>query len=210
MDRFLIVGLGNPGREYAGSRHNIGFHCIDALAHTHGLTFTRLQHKALITDGRIAGQRAVLAKPQTFMNRSGQSVGALMRFYKLPIENLIVVHDDLDLPLGTLRLRKQGGAGGQRGMRDIINHLGTNTFARVRFGIGRPPGRMDPAAYVLQQFDGDELPEVEAVTRRVVCALETWLRDGIDIAMTQHNGTGQPPATEAPPASNGTDTNGAA
>ncbi|MBN1285963.1 MAG: aminoacyl-tRNA hydrolase [Anaerolineae bacterium] len=189
MDRYLIVGLGNPGREYAETRHNIGFRCVDELARLYGLAFARVQHRALTTDGLIAGRRAALAKPQTYMNLSGESVGALVRFYKLPLENLIVVHDDLDLPLGTVRLRKQGGAGGQKGMRSIIQHLGADEFARVRAGIGRPPGRMDPADYVLQKFDAGELPVVEEVMGRVVRALETWLREGIEIAMTRYNGS---------------------
>lgn len=196
MDRFLIVGLGNPGREYAGSRHNIGFHCVGEFARLHNLSFSRMHQRALIADGRAAGQRVVLAKPQTFMNLSGESVGTLVRFYKLPLENLIVVHDDLDLPLGTVRLRKKGGAGGQKGMRNIIQHLGTNEFARIRVGIGRPPGRMDPADYVLQKFKDGELPVVEDVTGRVIDALETWLREGIEIAMSRYNGSVLPP--EAP------------
>lgn len=203
MDRFLIVGLGNPGREYAETRHNVGFRCVGELARAYGLTFSRVQHKALVTDWRIAGQQVLLAKPQTFMNLSGQSVAGLVRFYKLPLENLIVVFDDLDLPLGTIRLRKQGGAGGHKGMSDIIARLGTDAFPRVRVGIGRPPGRMDPTAYVLQAFKPDELPLVEEVTGRVVRALETWLREGIEIAMTRHNDTGEPRAEAPKPAGEG-------
>ena len=199
MDRFLIVGLGNPGPEYADTRHNIGFMCADELARAHGLTFSRRQSKALVADGRIAGRKALLAKPQTFMNLSGQSVAGLTRFYQVPLERVMVIFDDLDLPLGVIRLRKEGGAGGHKGMRDIIERLGSDAFPRLRVGIGRPPGRMDPAAYVLRPFDADEQPVVEQVRERAVRALETWLAEGIEMAMSRHNGpSDDAPATSAP------------
>lgn len=193
MERFLIVGLGNPGREYANSRHNVGFMCVDEVARAHGLTFARVQSQALVTDGVIAGQKVLLAKPQTFMNRSGLSVAGLVRFYQIPFERLMVVFDDLDLPLGVVRLRKGGGAGGHKGMHDIIQRLGSNAYPRLRIGIGRPPGRMDPAAYVLRPFDAEALPVVEEVRWRAVSALETWLAEGIEVAMTRHNGPGEQP-----------------
>jgi PTH1 family peptidyl-tRNA hydrolase len=189
MSRYLITGLGNPGKEYADTRHNIGFRCVDAMARAHGLSFSRVQHKALTADGLIAERRATLVKPQTFMNLSGQSVGGLVNFYKVPLDNLIVIYDDLDLPPGMVRLRKKGGAGGHKGMHDIIKRLGTNEFARVRVGIGRPPGKMEPTAFVLQPLKADDLPVVEDVTDRVVQAIETWLREGIEAAMTRHNGS---------------------
>ncbi len=191
MERFLIVGLGNPGREYADTRHNIGFECADALARAHGLTFSRRQSKALVADGLVAGKKVTLAKPQTFMNLSGQSVAGLVRFYRVPLERLLVIFDDLDLPLGTIRLRKSGGAGGHKGMRDIIGRLGSDAFPRLRVGIGRPPGRMDPAAYVLRPFDAEELPLLEEVRWRAVRALESWLIEGIELAMSRHNGPGE-------------------
>ena len=147
---FLIIGLGNPGREYAQTRHNVGFMLIDRLAvrlNAHGL---KMQAKAIVTDARYGEQKILLAKPQTFMNLSGQAVQGLIHFYKLPLDHVLVAHDDLDLPFCTLRMRPGGGAGGQKGIKSTIDQLGTNEFARLRLGIDRPPGRMDPAAYVLQ------------------------------------------------------------
>src|SRR5262245_59967906 len=155
-DRYLIVGLGNPGRDYAKTRHNIGFRCVDAIAAANGMTFSKRQTKALIADGLIAGRKVLLAKPQTFMNLSGQAVRGLMDFCKIPQANLLVISDDMDLPAGTLRIREKGGAGGQKGLKSIIEHRGTQEFARLRVGLGRPPGRMDPADYVLQDFDKSE------------------------------------------------------
>ena len=164
-DFTLIVGLGNPGREYAGNRHNVGFQIADRVALAHGLTFSKVQQQAMIALGRLSDHRVVIAKPQTFMNVSGRAVSGLLNFYKIPRERLIVIFDDLDLPFGTLRLRSEGGAGGHNGMRSIIGQLGANDFARLRVGIGRPPGRMDPAAYVLQDFGRDETLELPEYTR---------------------------------------------
>jgi PTH1 family peptidyl-tRNA hydrolase len=189
MSRYLIAGLGNPGKAYADTRHSIGFRCVDAVARAHGLSFSRVQHKALVADGLIAEKRVTLVKPQTFMNLSGQSVSGLVNFYKVPLDNLIVVYDDLDLPPGMLRLRKKGGSGGHKGVRDIIERLGTSTFARVRVGIGRPPGKMEPTAFVLQPFKAGDLLLIEDVVDRVVQAIETWLREGIEAAMTRYNGS---------------------
>src|SRR5579859_121319 len=186
-DRYLIVGLGNPGRDYESTRHNVGFRCVDALAAVHKLTFDKHQARALLADGLIGEKRVTLAKPQTFMNLSGESVGSLVTFYKLPLERLIVVSDDLDIPLGTLRLRMAGSAGGQNGLKSVIAHLGTQEFSRLRFGIGRPPGRMEVVAYVLQGFAKADDILVDETISRAVKALETWLTDGIEIAMTRFN-----------------------
>lgn len=188
-DRFLIVGLGNPGRKYVSTRHNAGFWVVDELARRWNLPGGKSERHAITSDGIINGKRALLAKPQTYMNLSGESVRALVDFYKIDLEQIIIIHDDLDLPLGTLRLRKTGGAGGQRGLRNIIQHFGTQDFARARFGIGRPPGRMDPAAYVLQPFHGDDVILAREVVDRAADAVETWLVDGIELAMTRHNGS---------------------
>jgi peptidyl-tRNA hydrolase, PTH1 family len=196
-DRFLIVGLGNPGRDYAKTRHNIGFRCVDAIAAAYGMTFSKRQSKALVADGVIAGRKVLLAKPQTFMNLSGQAVRGLMDFYKIPLTNLLVISDDMDLPAGTLRIREKGGAGGQKGLKSIIEHLGTLEFARMRVGIGRPPGRIDPADYVLQDFDKDEAILVVETLDRVVRAVESWLRLGIAIMMTRFNGTAEEAARNA-------------
>ena len=131
--RFLIVGLGNPGRRYQRSRHNIGFMVIDYLAESHSIPLSRVQEKAIVGDGYVAGQKVLLVKPQTFMNLSGESVGQLARFYRISPEHLLVVYDELDLPLGTIRLRQKGGAGGHNGMKSLIQHLG-NEFPRLRLG----------------------------------------------------------------------------
>lgn len=188
---YLVVGLGNPGREYENTRHNAGFLCADAIARAHGFTFEpKKRSKARVATGSIGSKRLVIAKPHTFMNLSGSAVQGLAAFYKIPPERILVIYDDLDLPAGTLRIRPKGGTGGHKGMTDIIQRLGTQDFPRIRFGIGRPPGRMDPAAYVLRPFDRDELSQVEDAIDRAVKAVEAWLREGIDIAMNRYNGTG--------------------
>lgn len=185
---YLVIGLGNPGREYRETRHNIGFMVIDKLCAELGVSLGRVQSKALVGIGKMEGQKIILAKPQTFMNLSGQAVGGLMRFYKVPISQLIIAHDDLDLPLGSIRLRPGGGSAGQKGMGSIIQQLGTQDFARLRLGIGRPPGQMDPAAYVLQRFSNAEQEVLSMVLDRAVSAVQTFVRDGLDAAMNLHNG----------------------
>jgi PTH1 family peptidyl-tRNA hydrolase len=185
---FLIAGLGNPGREYRETRHNIGFMIIDKLCKDVGVSLSRVQSKALVAVANAEGSKLVLAKPQTFMNLSGQSVGGLCRFYKVPPCQLMVTHDDLDLPLGTIRIRPGGGSAGQKGVASIIQQLGTQDFPRLRLGIGRPPGQMDPAAYVLQRFTKQEQELVDAVLDRAVAAVRTFIRDGLDTAMNLFNG----------------------
>lgn len=187
VERYLIVGLGNPGPQYAANRHNVGFRCVEHLAADHGLSFDKRQKKARVALGAICGLRVVLAQPQTFMNDSGRSVAPLARFYQVPPERLLVVYDDLDLPLQTLRMRPEGGSGGHKGMHSIIEQLGDQSFARLRIGIGRPPGQMDPAAYVLQDFAADEEPVIEETLKRAVVAIETWLTEGVEMAMSRHN-----------------------
>ena len=184
---WLIVGLGNPGPKYAGNRHNVGFHTVERLATEYGLRFAKRQKRAHLALGQVRDRRVILAKPRTFMNKSGQAVVPLMRFYRVPIQQVLVVYDDLDLPLGTLRMRPGGGAGGHNGMRSIIGQLGDRDFSRLRIGIGRPPGRMDPAAYVLQDFSAAEAVLIDEVLDQAVAAIKTWLVAGIDMAMTHHN-----------------------
>lgn len=187
--RYLIVGLGNPGKQYENTKHNIGFWGIDELARRHGLVFGKTERKAQTADGLIQGRRVLLAKPQTYMNLSGEAVRSLVDFYKVDLPDILVIYDDLDLPLGTLRLRMTGSAGGQKGIKSIIQHLGTQDFCRVRIGIGRPPGRMDPAAYVLHPFVGDDAITARLVVDRAANAVETWLQDGIELAMNRYNGS---------------------
>lgn len=189
---YLIIGLGNPGAKYQATRHNVGFRCVDALAARHGLQFDKKQAKAQVAKGLIQGSQVILAKPQAYMNLSGDSVSGLLSFYKIPPENLLVVFDDLDLPLGTLRIRASGGSSGQKGMKHIIQRIGTQEFNRIRFGIGRPPGRMDPADYVLLPFQGDdEQLLAEETVQRAVTAIELWLAEGINSAMNDQNGSAE-------------------
>ena len=187
-ETYLIVGLGNPGREYRETRHNIGFMLIDRLSVRFNARMRRMQSKALVGSVVHNGMKLILAKPQTYMNLSGQSVQGLVRFYKIPLENLMVAHDDLDLPFGTLRLRPAGGAGGQKGIRSTIQHLGTQDFPRLRLGIGRPPGRMDAAAYVLQNFAKADEQSLSETLDRAADAVETFLDAGLDKAMNRFNG----------------------
>ena len=187
-ETFLIVGFGNPGREYRENRHNIGFMLIDRLSMRLDARMRRMQSKALLGSATYRDAKVILAKPQTFMNLSGQAVQGLVRFYKVPLENIMIAHDDLDLPFGVLRLRPDGGAGGQKGVKSTIEHLGTQDFPRLRLGIGRPPGRMDAAAYVLQDFaKGDEQILSETLERAADSVL-TFIDFGLDKAMNQFNG----------------------
>ncbi|MCB9462018.1 MAG: aminoacyl-tRNA hydrolase [Anaerolineaceae bacterium] len=187
-NKYLIVGLGNPGRQYQNTRHNVGFWVVAELARRHNLSSPKSERKSYVLDGTIAGKRVIAAIPQTYMNLSGEAVRALVDFYKIPLENIIVVHDDLDTPLGTLRLRQTGGHGGQNGVRNIILHLGTQEFARVRFGIGRPNGKMTARDYVLQPFYDDDAILAEQVTSKAADAVEAWLAHGLDKAMSMFNG----------------------
>lgn len=186
-DVWLVVGLGNPGREYAQTRHNVGFQIVTRLAEKHEQSFSRMQNEALVAAGRIGNVRVVLAKPQTWMNESGRAVGSLVRFYKVEPARLLVIYDDLDIPVGALRLRSEGGSSGHKGMRSIIERLGTQEFPRLRVGIGRPPGRMDPADYVLQRFTRDEEALMDGVRDRAVEAIECFLAEGIAAAMNRFN-----------------------
>jgi len=186
-DVSLIAGLGNPGREYAQTRHNVGFQIVTRLAETHGLNFSRMQNEALVAAGRIGDVRVVLAKPQTWMNESGKALGPLARFYKVEPARLLVVYDDLDIPAGTLRLRSEGGSGGHKGMRSVIEQRGGQDFPRLRVGVGRPPGRMDAADYVLQPFTRDEEILMDGARDRAIAAIECFLAEGIVAAMNRFN-----------------------
>jgi len=185
---YLIVGLGNPGPKYHNNRHNIGFMVADALGDRVNIPIRRFEFRALIGKGDYAGARLILAKPQTYMNNSGQAVSALVNFYKIPTVKLLVIHDDLDLPFGTLRMRPQGGAGGQRGLGSIIAKLNTQNFARLRVGIGRPPGRMDPSDYVLHDFDPPEEEMLPEVLETAVEAIKMFIIEDIEKAMNKFNG----------------------
>ncbi len=184
----LIVGLGNPGSEYADHRHNIGFQILQALAGMHGLSFTRHKKaRARVAEGQIRGRPVLLAKPQTFMNLSGRSVRRLSHEREIPPDRVLVVCDDLDLPLGRLRIRSKGGSGGQKGLRSIIDSLDSQDFARLRVGIGRPSGGVDPTEYVLQPFADEEKILLAETVHRAVEAVESWLADGIVVTMDRFN-----------------------
>ncbi len=188
-ESYLIVGLGNPGREYRETRHNIGFMLLDRVAVKLNARFTRMQSQALVATATWSERKIILAKPQTFMNLSGRSVQGLVHFYKLPLTNLIVAHDDLDLPPGTIRIRPDGGSAGQKGMASILDHFGTDEFPRLRLGIGHPPGRMEGADYVLQEFSEAEMSIISETLERAVEAVMTFITDGLDTAMNRFNGS---------------------
>jgi PTH1 family peptidyl-tRNA hydrolase len=184
----LVVGLGNPGSEYARHRHNVGFWIVEALAQAHGLTFARRKRaKARVARGQIRSRPVLLAKPRTFMNLSGKAVGRLSRAHEIPPERILVVYDDLDLPLGRLRLRPEGGSGGHKGMRSIIQSLDSQAFPRLRVGIGRPAGGLDPSEYVLEPFTEEEAAQVAETVERAGAAIECWIAEGIAAAMDRFN-----------------------
>jgi peptidyl-tRNA hydrolase, PTH1 family len=185
--RRIIVGLGNPGKEYARTRHNAGFQTIDRLAEKHGLKFGKMMSRAIIAVGEINGTKVVLVKPQTFMNESGTAVGPIVKFYKTPPAGLLVIYDDLDLAVAQIRMRKFGGAGGHNGMKSIVARVGTENFPRLRIGIGRPPGRMDPVDYVLEPFSKVELELMQTSYDRAVDGIERWLHDDIERVMNVVN-----------------------
>jgi PTH1 family peptidyl-tRNA hydrolase len=186
---FLLIGLGNPGREYRDSRHNAGFMLIDRLAVRLNARGMKVQAKAIITTAQYEDRKLVLAKPQTYMNLSGQSAQGLLNFYKIPMENMLIAHDDLDIPFGTIRIRPKGGPGGQGGMASTIQQLGTKDFPRLRIGIGRPPGRMDPAAYVLQGFSREEMKSLSEIIDRAAEAALEFVKNGLNAAMNKYNGS---------------------
>jgi PTH1 family peptidyl-tRNA hydrolase len=184
---WLIVGLGNPGRKYAGNRHNVGFQAVERLAAANDLRFDQRRNRAYVAHGHIEGVRVALVKPQTYMNRSGEAVGGLTRFFKVRSEQVLIIFDDLDLPLGSLRLRLKGGAGGHKGVADIIACLNTRDFPRMRIGIGRPPSRMPPEAYVLQDFRDDEQLIMEHTFQQAAEAICVALSDGFEMTMNRFN-----------------------
>lgn len=184
---YMIVGLGNPGRQYRDTRHNVGFLMLDRLAAQLNFQFTRLQSKALVAKVPFRNNQLILAKPQTFMNLSGQAVASLVNFYKVPLDQLLVAYDDVDLPFGTLRIRPSGGSAGHNGMNSIIEKLGTSEFPRLRIGIGRPPGKMDAAAYVLQSFNKAESEDLQFLLDRSAEAVLAFISDGLQVSMNKFN-----------------------
>jgi peptidyl-tRNA hydrolase, PTH1 family len=189
VNNFLIIGLGNPGREYELTRHNIGFLTIDRLAERWDVKVNKYKSKALIGEYRIANEKVVLVKPQTFMNLSGNAVRSVYQFYKLPIEQLLVIYDDMDLPFGFIRIRKSGGSSGQKGMKSIIEQLGTEEFPRIRVGIGRPTGKMNSVDFILNKFKSSENKELSIILDTCADAVECFIEKGIDTTMNRYNGS---------------------
>ncbi|KAD4583954.1 hypothetical protein E3N88_21555 [Mikania micrantha] len=182
---WLIVGLGNPGKLYNRTRHNVGFEMVDAIAEAEGISMSSVSFKAFFGKGCIGNTPLMLAKPQTFMNASGESVGAIVSFYKIPPKQVLMIYDDLDLPFGKLRLLPKGGHGGHNGMKSVINHLkGTRDFPRLRIGIGRPPGKMEAASYVLRRFNKEESEELDFTFQTGIEAIRILLLQGFDKSAT--------------------------
>jgi len=186
-DLRLVVGLGNIGSQYVHTRHNVGFEVADLLASQHGAHFRKGKFKGEEATLTLHGTRVLLLKPHTLMNLSGDAVVAAARFYKLSPERILVVCDDINLPLGRIRVRAKGSDGGHNGLWNIINRLGSQDFPRVRVGVGAPPPEMDMVNYVLSRFLSDERPLVQDAIKRAAAAVETWVTDGLDAAMNRWN-----------------------
>ncbi|WCJ28877.1 Peptidyl-tRNA hydrolase family protein [Euphorbia peplus] len=176
---WLVVGLGNPGDKYKGTRHNVGFELVDAFAKSVGISMNTVHCKAIYGEGLVGEAPVILAKPQTYMNLSGESTGPLAAYYKLPLNRVIVLHDDMDLPCGVLRLQPKGGHGSHNGLKNVVYHFrGNKEFARMRIGIGRPPGQMDPKAFLLQKFNATARGRIDSAMPEGVDALKSLLLKG--------------------------------
>ena len=185
--KYLITGLGNIGHEYEGTRHNIGFEVLGELALQWRTARPKYRFEASLVEANHQGEKVLLAAPQTYMNLSGRSVQQIVNFYKIPLIDVLVVCDDMNLKLGQLRLRASGSAGGQKGLLSILTVCGTELVPRLRIGVGRPPEKMDATTYVLTKFRKDELPEIDSSVRRAATGVENWIRDGISAAMNAVN-----------------------
>ncbi|MBX6370747.1 MAG: aminoacyl-tRNA hydrolase [Acidothermus sp.] len=187
-ERWLVIGLGNPGPRYARTRHNVGFMVADVLARRCAVRFRPHRARAEIAEARLADHAVILGKPLSFMNESGGPVAALMRYFRLPVERLVVVHDELDLPFGSLRVKRGGGDAGHNGLRSITASLRSPDYLRVRVGIGRPPGRMDPVEYVLRDFPASDRDQLEVVLEEAADAVESLLAQGLEATQNAFHG----------------------
>ena len=183
---FVIAGLGNPGRKYENTRHNMGFRVIDELAERNGIKVSRLRHEALTGDGIIAGKKVLLVKPQTFMNLSGRSISQIADYYDVALEDLLVIYDDFDTDLGTIRIRKKGSAGSHNGMKSVVEQLGSGDFPRIRVGIGGAEGK-DWVGFVIGKMSSEEEKLTQEAISNAAQAAEVFLSDGIDMAMNRFN-----------------------
>jgi PTH1 family peptidyl-tRNA hydrolase len=183
----VVVGLGNPGPKYQGTRHNIGVQVLAELSRRHAASQPKIKFDAEIAETTFAGEKLLLVAPQTFMNASGRAVRRIVDFFDQSFENLLIVCDDLNLPTSRLRIRPSGSAGGQKGLLDIINRLGSEAFPRLRIGIGQPPARLDASAYVLARFRADEIEGIEHAVMLAADGVEIWVRDGVEAAMNRVN-----------------------
>lgn len=189
-DIFVIIGLGNPGTRYENTRHNVGFDTIDRLSKKNNIAVTKVKHKAVIGDGTIEGHRVLLVKPQTFMNLSGESVREIIEWYKISVKNIIIVYDDIDLPVGKLRIRPNGSSGTHNGMRSVIYQIQSDDFPRIRIGVDKPPQGWNLADFVLSKFSSEERKIVEDAIENAAGAVEAILKSGVDNAMNRFNSRG--------------------
>lgn len=184
----LLIGLGNPGTQYENTRHNAGFMVVDAFCEKHSINLNKNKYKALFGEGQVCGKRVLVAKPQTFMNNSGEAVSAIAGFYKIPLSRLLVVSDDISLAPGKMRIRVKGSAGGQKGLNSIIEHLSTNEFARIKMGVGdRPDRESDITNWVLGRMSEEDRDLFENAKENAIKAIEIILKDGVDSAMNRYN-----------------------
>ena len=184
---YIIAGLGNPGREYTGTRHNVGYEALDCLADKWDVKLNKLKFNSVYGETSVNGEKVMLVKPVTYMNNSGVAIDEIMKFYKIPVENLIVIYDDIDIPVGTLRIRPHGSAGTHNGMKSIVQHVGSD-FPRIRIGIGRNPD-MDLANYVLQRFSSEERDVIKTIQEKAAEAAREIIENNLDMAMQKYNGT---------------------
>lgn len=183
----MIVGLGNPGNEYAGTRHNVGWMLVDALAEHLGINEWRSREKGMVAEGRIGSEKILLVKPLTYMNNSGECVGPLMRWYKLEPEDIMAAHDDMDIPIGTIRIRKKGSAGGHNGIKSLLSRIGSENFGRLRIGIGRPQPGWSVINHVLAKFNDQEQEKIGDAIKQLIPAVECMVLEGPDMAMNKFN-----------------------
>jgi len=184
---FAVVGLGNPGRNYSGTRHNVGFDTVELLANRNNINLNKIKFKSIYGEGIIGGKKVILLKPQTYMNNSGMAVLDVYNYYKMPLENILVIVDDVDIEFGTIRIRKKGSDGGHNGLKSIIYQLGSQDFPRIKIGIGKRKEGQDLADFVLSKFSKDEKPRIEEAVLNAAMAVETIITYGIDEGMNQFN-----------------------